>query len=310
MQPTISVVVLCYNREDIIGRNLETLCNCAAHHGPPMEIIVVDNNSSDRSRDIAEEYTQRHRNLRVIANPENYGVAKGRNTGMRVAQGDFVLVMDDDAIFKADQLRLFAEKLAQNGNAGIFCPRVINMPSGLDQCPPLVDVSLYGYFQGPCAAFRRELFAKIGYLDEECTFGGEEIDYSIRCHDAGYDIVYLGDVVVEHWVQERGVVESIGRREKWIYNYTRVLFKHFRSKSALLFSTRYGVSLIISSIRALGLACVWRLVQSALAGASAGLRSRQLVSIETERFYSDKNIRPEYGNIPLTQKFLAKLRVV
>jgi len=310
MKPTISVVVLCYNREDIIGRNLETLCDCAAHHGTLMEIIVVDNKSSDRTRDIAEEYAQRYPNIKVIANPGNFGVAKGRNTGMRVAQGDFVLVMDDDAIFKADQLRLFAEKLAASGNAGIICPRVINMPSGLDQCPPLVDVRLYGNFQGPCAAFRRELFAKIGYLDEECTFGGEEIDYSIRCHDAGYDIVYLGEVEVEHWGRERGVVESLGRREKWIYNYTRVLFKHFRSRSALLFSTRYSLSLIISSVRSLGFACIWRLVKSALAGASAGLGSRHLVGIETERFYRNKKIRPEYGNIPLTQKFLAKLRIV
>lgn len=89
----ISVIVTCYNLEDYISRCLESLIN-QTHKN--LEIIVVNDKSTDSSLDIINEYVERDSRIRLINNEENYGAGKSRKIGIESAKGDYISLIDGD----------------------------------------------------------------------------------------------------------------------------------------------------------------------------------------------------------------------
>jgi GT2 family glycosyltransferase len=90
--PLASVIVLNFNGADIIGRCLDHLL---VQTYPNVQLIVVDNASSDGSREILERYAATH-GVRVVYSAENLGCAGGRNAGLQVAEGEVIAFMDND----------------------------------------------------------------------------------------------------------------------------------------------------------------------------------------------------------------------
>ena len=88
--PLASVIVLNFNGADIIGRCLDHLL---VQTYPNVQLIVVDNASSDGSREILERYAATH-GVRVVYSAENLGCAGGRNAGLQVAEGEVIAFMD------------------------------------------------------------------------------------------------------------------------------------------------------------------------------------------------------------------------
>lgn len=95
--PTISVIIPCYNREDILPRAIGSVLNqsVAVH-----EIIVVDDGSSDRSAHVARQFGGL---VKVLEQP-NSGAAAARNLGIRHAEGDWIAFLDSDDKWVADKL--------------------------------------------------------------------------------------------------------------------------------------------------------------------------------------------------------------
>jgi hypothetical protein len=143
------------------------------------------------------------------------------------------------------------------------------------------------------------MFARVGYLDELCTFGGEEFDYSLRCAGAGFQTLYIPEVLIKHNSFFRPGPVGADRREKWVYNYVRVLYKHFPKRIAYLFSFRYLYSAIRSGHAVYGPAFVIRLLKAAAMGRRDGRIVSVTLPAETIAFYMNPDLRPEYGNVPI-----------
>lgn len=88
----ISVIMLTYNREQLVGRAIESIL---AQTMTDFEFIIVDNGSTDRSGAIADEYAARDSRIRVI-HRERGNIGAGRNTGLDAAQGEYIAFIDDD----------------------------------------------------------------------------------------------------------------------------------------------------------------------------------------------------------------------
>ena len=88
----ISVIMLTYNRENFINRAIESILNQTFQD---FEFIIVDNGSTDKSGQIAEEYAKRDKRIRVI-HRERGNIGAGRNTGLDVAKGNYIAFIDDD----------------------------------------------------------------------------------------------------------------------------------------------------------------------------------------------------------------------
>ncbi|MHB9024885.1 MAG: glycosyltransferase [Armatimonadota bacterium] len=304
--PRISIIVLSHNRLHALQQNLQRLS--AVPHPWPYELIVVDNASTDGTADWLTAWQQEHPSTRVIVHARNLGVAQGRNAGLRAARGQYLVCLDDDASLAPEQLAQLPSVFTRHPEAGILAFRIRHARTHAWENDHGDTPCAVANFHGAAHAFRAGLLREVGYLDDACTFGGEEIDMAIRARAAGQVTLYIPEIVAEHDSYLRSGPIGEERRRQWVWNYTRVLHKHFPTGMASLFSMRYVLSHLISGMKALGLGCAIRLCAAAWRGRAEGRRSHRRVSPETVGFYRNPALRPEYGNVPICTKIMRKIR--
>ncbi len=101
----VSIVVVAYNDATDLPR---TLTSAVGQEGVSVELIVVDNASSDRSRDVAAVFAPQ---ARIVALPENVGFAAGMNCGIEASSGRYVLALNPDCRLEPDFAALLASRL-------------------------------------------------------------------------------------------------------------------------------------------------------------------------------------------------------
>ena len=113
----VSVIMLTYNREALVGRAIESIL---AQTMEDFEYIIVDNGSTDKSGEIAEEYAKKDARIRVLHIPKS-NIGTGRNAGLDAAKGEYVTFIDDDDTAEPDMLE-FLYDLAKEAEADVsFC---------------------------------------------------------------------------------------------------------------------------------------------------------------------------------------------
>lgn len=110
----ISVLMLTYNRENLIGRAIESIL---VQTYKDFEFIIIDNGSTDKSGDIAEEYAKKDSRIKVIHRKRG-NIGAGRNTALDAAKGDYVAFIDDDDWAEPDFLEFLRNLIVEN-NADI-----------------------------------------------------------------------------------------------------------------------------------------------------------------------------------------------
>ena len=108
-EPRVSVVVCTHNRERYLPKALESLSNQTVPRGD-FEVVLVDNRSTDRTREIAETYAEKL-DLRYLYEPE-LGLSHARNAGWRAARAPLVAYLDDDAVASPGWLAAILEAFA------------------------------------------------------------------------------------------------------------------------------------------------------------------------------------------------------
>ena len=115
--PKVSVIMLTYNREDFVGRAIECVLTQTMQD---LEYIIIDNGSTDKSGEIAEQYAKKDVRIQVLHIPKS-NIGTGRNTGLDVASGEYITFVDDDDTAEPDMLE-FLYGLAKEAGADIsFC---------------------------------------------------------------------------------------------------------------------------------------------------------------------------------------------
>lgn len=107
----ISVIMLTYNRENLVSRAIESIL---AQTCRDFEFIIVDNGSTDHSGQIADEYAAMDSRIRVI-HRERGNIGSGRNAGLDVARGEYITFIDDDDYVEPNYLEHLYSLIAQYG---------------------------------------------------------------------------------------------------------------------------------------------------------------------------------------------------
>ncbi len=110
VSPKISVIMLTYNREHLVGRMIECIL---AQTFTDFEFIIADNGSSDQSGVIAEEYAAKDARIHVI-HREKGNIGSGRNAGLDEAKGDWIAFIDDDDTCTSDFLEFMYQLAIEN----------------------------------------------------------------------------------------------------------------------------------------------------------------------------------------------------
>ena len=112
MAPLISVITATYNRENMIRRSVESTL---AQTLRDFELIIVDNGSTDRSGQIADEYAEKDGRVKAVHLNPNCGPAGAYNAGLEAACGDYIAYVDDDDWIEPDYLEFLYDMICTNG---------------------------------------------------------------------------------------------------------------------------------------------------------------------------------------------------
>ncbi|MCX8037703.1 MAG: glycosyltransferase family 2 protein [Candidatus Sumerlaeia bacterium] len=213
--PKFSIVVLTFNSESFIVPCLESI---AAVQYPDLEVIVVDNASSDKTVERARATGLYHI---LIPNTANRGCAGGYNDGWRASGGEIILFLNPDTTVDGNIAGALAEAFAAHPDAAVFGCKIlypdarrtfwhaggIVHPNGMTghRGKDEPDTGQYDsvceidYASGCAIAVRRDVLERFGGFNEDYWPGYfEEVDFCWRARRAGYRILYVPRAVVYH----------------------------------------------------------------------------------------------------------------
>jgi len=273
----LSVVIVNYNTKKFFKDCLESIFKHTK--GLDYELIVVDNASTDGS----VEYLQRFKGSKVqrskvIFNKENLGFSRGNNQGIRQAEGKYILLLNSDTLLKDNALFKMVEFVDQHPEISVLGPRLLNsdgiFQASVGRFPtlPVVAVMLFkehfggsrlvrwapdricpvDWVMGAALIARKEVFEKVGLLDEKIFMYMEEVEWCYRVKKAGYKIYFYPGAEIFHLGQGSS---KTGRKEPILNIYKGLIYFYQKHKSTWellvlrgLLKLKAGVSFLVGLI--------------------------------------------------------------
>ena len=211
--PRISVIILNWNAKDYLKLCLESVLH-TDYPNDFLEVMVVDNGSTDGSAEFIEE---NYPEARLIRSERNLGFCKGNNIGIRVASGDIIILLNNDTIVDSNWIRKILHEFEDSSVGVVGCrllypgTRIIQSMGFRERflgyweslrCGETYDEHIdypktVDYVSGAALAIRKTVIKKIGLLDPyfECV---EDCELCFRAKKAGYNVV-MSHAIVYHY---------------------------------------------------------------------------------------------------------------
>ncbi len=187
-KPVVSVIVPVYNGAAFVADAIECV---RAQDCPAVEIIVVDDGSTDGTREVVAGFG----GLVRYSHQQNQGPASARNHGLRLARGSLVAFLDVDDLWPSGSLALLHDYMRRDSTAEIVLGRIQYVRRAS-------EFAAYEAFRDPClslsvdaALFRREVFDKVGLFDA-IRRSSEDIDWFLRAREAGVVLKVVDEIVL------------------------------------------------------------------------------------------------------------------
>lgn len=273
LQRPVSIIILAWNGIKYTKKCLRTLKSSIDAYAGPVEVIVVDNGSTDGS----VEYFQSLDWIKLIANNKNLGYTKGNNIGIKAAasQNDIILLNNDMEILHNDWLLKLQECVYKDKDIGLAGCRLLLGDGRLLHAGTFIPLdTLWGQQIGggqkninqygldrevegvvfACVYIRRSTIEKIGVLDEDFFAYFEDTDYCLRAKEAGLKVFYCGDVNLIHYENVSTSVNKMSHnnlflesqktfRKKWIGKLqSRRYFTEVNWHSIFNFESGYAIT--------------------------------------------------------------------
>lgn len=211
----IAIVILTWNGLELTQRCLDSLG--VTKLPPNVQIIVVDNGSSDGTLD----YLRKIPRINVISNKENLGYARAVNIGIRAAdpRADIVLLNNDVELIESSWLEQLHSEAHNFADVGVMGVKILREDGTLQHCGAYLPLDTFwgqqlaggevdiGQYSGvhdcesvvfACALIKRETLERVGLLSEAYFAYFEDTDYCLRVVQAGLKVKVCGDIRVRH----------------------------------------------------------------------------------------------------------------
>ncbi len=276
----IAVIILNWNGKEDTLECLESIQNME-HQVFNLEVIVVDNGSTDNSVDKIKKFIDSGKStIKLLENQRNLGFAEGNNVGIKHAlenEADYVMLLNNDTQVDKNLLTELLKAMEENKTVGIVGPKIYFVSGyeyhrryketelgkviwyaggmidwrnvyashrGVDE----VDIGQYDkveetdFTTGCAMLIKKEVFGQIGFLDEKYFMYLEDVDFCLRAQKAGFKILYKPQGIVWH-----KNAQSSGQPGSSLQTY-------YLTRNRLIFGMRYAflrtkLALLRESIR-------------------------------------------------------------
>ncbi len=214
----LSVIICTYNRDQHIRRALESLvrqdCDSSSY-----EIIVVDNNSTDRTAEIIKRFKEEHPTYNIVLTEEKrQGLSYARNKGLAMASGKYVSYIDDDGIAREDyvsQIKQYTEQFPddvafggkvlpryEKGKAPAWMSSYIERIISIVNLGDNVKILKKIYPVGCNMFFKKDVLEKIGGFNTALKLRADDKYIFLKIRETGYRVLYLPKVIVWHFIDD------------------------------------------------------------------------------------------------------------
>lgn len=225
----LSIIIVNYNST----RELKQCLKSIVEKRPdlPFEIIIIDNASKMPFRNVIEAF-DKLLDIRLIINKKNLGYARAVNQGIRMASGEYILIINPDILITADAIEKMIDFLENNEKIGIIAPQLLNFDDSIQySCfrfpvfwTPFIRRSFLKKFSfgkremerylmidfdhmeikevdwvlGAAMMMKKSVIEKAGLLDERFFLYFEDVDLCCRIHSQGLKIIYFPEAKFFH----------------------------------------------------------------------------------------------------------------
>jgi GT2 family glycosyltransferase len=231
--PKVSIIIVNWNGEDLLEH---CLASVTAQSYCAREVVLVDNGSTDSSVPFTR---QNFPSVKIVELSTNKGFTGGNSEGLKIADGEFISLVNNDARVERIWLENLIQPMLKNPAVGSCASKVIfDNGSTINSAGDGLTTAGVGFNRGlsenvaqfneadlvfgACGAavlYRRRMLEEIGFLDEEFFLYDEDTDLNFRAQLAGWKCVYVPNAVVYH----KGNATAGRLSDSHIYYHTRNL---------------------------------------------------------------------------------------
>lgn len=261
----LSVIIVSYNVQFFLEQCLLSIQD--ASKGLKVEVIVIDNNSAD---DTCENIKSKFPLVSLISNKKNVGFSKANNQGVKIASGEFVLILNPDTIVAEDTFAKILNFAKEKQNLGVLGVKLIdgagNFAPESKRGIPTPLASFYKLFgisgkrtgkyyathltedetgvvevcSGAFMLLKRATFNEVKGFNEAYFMYGEDIDLSIKLLNSGCQNYYFSNTQVIHFKGES--TQKNLKYLKYFYEAMKIFYnKHFRLNMVYDFFMKFGI---------------------------------------------------------------------
>lgn len=310
----LSILIVNWNGKNLLAKCIGAIL--AEISGSEWEIIVIDNGSDDDSVALIENHFPE---VVLIKNDTNIGFARAVNKGIEISAGDFILLLNNDAIITPESLDRLVDIMISEPAVGIAGPRTY-FPDGtlqvswarfthlssalLGSRQPLKSAFKFirhagnshlpaydnvDFVSGAVMLIRSALFSKIGLFDETFFMYAEDMDFCLKAKKAGWKVAYVPAATAVHGQGKStkwDMTETIARQ---LTNTRRVYLHHFGRLRTGLFFSLFFIGTVIRVF--------YYRVKVILRGSEENLKKSRLQSITLRLLWSGTGIENKLDSV-------------
>ncbi len=234
----VSIIVPVYNMENYLLRCLDSI---AAQSYKNIEVILVDDGSTDSSGTMCDDYCLKDNRFRVI-HQENKWLAEARNTGLAASKGDFLMFVDSDDAIHPRMVERMYDTFLRSGAGFIICDhREVDLDNIIpfEDLPDNVDFEVF-----PAGEYVRRLVFEAGKNSEfglswnkfipkslagglrfDNIYANEDVTYFLRLALRCKSVAYVRDQLYDYSLRGDSIMHAAGALDRWRYNHTLMRMK-------------------------------------------------------------------------------------
>jgi GT2 family glycosyltransferase len=246
----LSIIIPSYNTKNLLDRCVSSIIKSLERGSTSYEIIVVDNHSTDGSVELLKK---NYKTVKTIVNEENIGYGRANNQAIRLAKGDYILLLNSDISVKDDAIeqlvtigrkhaeafvggKLLNEDNSPQASCGPFytLPVVFGMlfakgdALGITRYSPGTKTQV-DWVSGACLGGTKAAFCDVGLFDESIFMYMEEIDFLYRAKIKGYTTLFYPASIFVH----TGAASSGQKRDPVINIYRGLIYFYTKHRSII-----------------------------------------------------------------------------